>query len=309
MKVHPPILASSFAVIFFEVSRTAISTCAAGVVFFLIAILASKNAIAQARGIEKVIALANLCFAVPLAVFGAEHFAAAQGISQMVPSYIPWHLFWAYFFGLALVAASLSIAIKIQVRWSGLLFGIMMFLFDSMLTLPATVPDRHNRIVWILLCREASFGSGAWALSATAIPGWGPGAKKTFITIARVIIGITAMFYGVQHFLHPANVPGVPLEKLLPAWIPAHMLISYLTGIILFLSGLCILLAKKTRMAAAYLGAWLVLLVVFIYGPILIASLLDPSTDVKVEGINYFFDTMLYAGTILALASASPRAD
>jgi uncharacterized membrane protein len=307
--LHPPILASFFAVIFFEVSRTAISTCAAGAVLFLIAILASKNDIAQARGIEKVIALANLCFAVPLAVFGAEHFAAAQGISQMVPSYIPWHLFWAYFFGLALVAASLSTAIKIQVQWSGLLFGITMFLFDSMLTLPATVPDRHNRIVWILLCREASFGSGAWALSATAIPGWGPGVKKTFITIARVIIGFTAMFYGVQHFLHTPNVPGVPLEKLLPAWIPAHMLISYVTGIILLVSGLCILLAKKTRMAAGYLGAWLVLLVVFIYGPILIASLLDPSTDVKVEGINYFFDTMLYAGTILALASASPRTD
>ena len=31
-------------------------------------------------------------------------------------------------------------------------------------------------------------------------------------------------------------------------------------------------------MAATYLGTWIVLLVVFIYGPILIASLADPST-------------------------------
>jgi hypothetical protein len=52
-----------------------------------------------------------------------------------------------------------------------------------------------------------------------------------------------------------------------------------------------------------------VLLVAFIYGPILIASLLDPSTAVKIEGINYFFDTLLFAGTILALASATPRTD
>ena len=42
---------------------------------------------------------------------------------------MPWRLFWAYFVGFALLAASLSIATKIQVRWSGLLFGIMMFLF------------------------------------------------------------------------------------------------------------------------------------------------------------------------------------
>jgi hypothetical protein len=48
---------------------------------------------------------------------------------------------------------------------------------------------------------------------------------------------------------------------------------------------------------------------VFIYGPILIASLLDPSTAVKVEGLNYFFDTLLFAGTILALARATPHAD
>jgi hypothetical protein len=62
-------------------------------------------------------------------------------------------------------------------------------------------------------------------------------------------------------------------------------------------------------MAATYLGTWIVLVVVFIYGPILIAALGDPSTDVKIEGINYFFDTMLFAGAILALASATPRTE
>ena len=62
-------------------------------------------------------------------------------------------------------------------------------------------------------------------------------------------------------------------------------------------------------MAATYLGTWIVLLVVFIYGPMLIASFSNPNTDVKVEGINYFFDTLLFAGAILALASATPRTD
>jgi hypothetical protein len=48
---------------------------------------------------------------------------------------------------------------------------------------------------------------------------------------------------------------------------------------------------------------------VFIYGPILIASLDNPTTGVKIEGMNYFFDTMLFGGAILALASATPRTD
>jgi hypothetical protein len=50
-------------------------------------------------------------------------------------------------------------------------------------------------------------------------------------------------------------------------------------------------------------------LVFFIYGPILIVQMFDPSTAVKVAGINYFADTLLFAGAILALASAAPRTD
>jgi hypothetical protein len=93
----------------------------------------------------------------------------------------------------------------------------------------------------------------------------------------------------------------------MPSWIPARMLIGYLTGAILLIAGVSILLAKRTRLAATYLGTWILVLVLFIYGPILIASLADPSNDVKIDGINYFADTLLFGGAILALASASPR--
>jgi uncharacterized membrane protein len=290
--------------VFFEISRTVVSTCSAGIVLFVIGILAAKAGVAQARGLDKIVALSNLCFAAPLAVFGAEHFSAAHGISQIVPKFMPWPLFWTYFVGVGLLSASLSIATKIQVRWSGLLFGIMMFLFVAMMDIPGTVADVHNRISWVLLFRELSFGAGGWMLAAAAMDGSRTQGRRALINVGRVFIGSAAVLYGVQNGLHPLNVPGVPLEKMMPAWIPAKLLIGYLTAAILLAAGVCILLAKKARMAATYLGSWIFLLVVFVYGPILIAALLDPSTDVKVEGINYFFDTLLYAGTILGLASA-----
>jgi uncharacterized membrane protein len=266
--------------------------------------------------------LSNLCFAAPLAVFGALHLAAAKALATMVPSYMPWPLFWAYFFGFALLAASLSIATKILVRWSGLLFGIAMFCFVAMMDIPGALQNPRDRFSWILAMRELAFGAGAWLLAAGAMTGAVSGAitksttstatgqvKTTFLTLGRVVVGITAIFYGVEHFLHPQQVPGVPLEKMIPDWIPAHLLIDYLTGAILVVSGAAILLAKKTRLAATYLGAWIVLLVVVIYGPILISALANPSTEIKIEGINYFFDTLLFAGVILALASATPPTD
>jgi uncharacterized membrane protein len=312
--MHPTILA-----IFLEFSRIPASMCGAAIVVFLIALWAVKTDIAQARGLDKIVVLSNLCFALPLAVFGAEHLSDAGDIMPLVPSYMPWHLFWTYFVGFALLAASLSIATRIQVRWSGLLFGAMMFLFVAMMDIPGTLADPRNRFSWTLTLREMAFGGGGWLLAGNALREQGgrfmivgrvfTEIDPILITVGRVLIGIAATFYGVETFRHPTSCPGIPLEKLMPAWIPGQLPIGYVTGAILVVAGASILLAKKTRMAATYLGTWIVLLVVFIYGPILIASLLDPSTAVKVEGLNYFFDTLLFAGAILALASATPRTD
>jgi uncharacterized membrane protein len=297
------------AVLFLEISRTVVSTYIAGIALLVLGVLAAKNEIAEARGLDKVVALSNLLFALPLAVFSAEHFSAAQGISRMVPKFMPWPLFWTYFVGVGLLAASLSIATKIQVRWSGLLFGIMMFLFVAMMDLPGTLAEPHNRFNWTLMLREMSFGAGGWILAggSMARPDGHFGSK--LITVGRIVVGIAAIFYGVEHFLHPANVPGVPLEKLMPDWIPGRMVIGYFTGAMLLVCGASILLGKKTRMAAIYLGTWIALLVFTVYLAILIASFPDPSTDVKVEAVNYFTDTMLFAGVILALARATPRSD
>jgi uncharacterized membrane protein len=287
----------------------------AAVLLFLIALWGVNTDIAKARGLGKIVALSKLCFAIPLAVFGAEHLSDAKSIMPLVPLYMPWRLFWTYFVGVALLAASLSIATKIQVRWSGLLFGIMMFLFVAMMDIPGALAHPRDRFTWTYLLREMSFASGGWILAGDALREQGRGTgksatgKSALITVGRVVIAIAAIFYGLEHFLHPANVPGVPLEKLMPAWIPGRALISYLTGAILILAGAAILLATKTRMAATYLGTWIVLLVVFIYGPILIVAMSDPSAAVKVDGLNYFFDTLLFAGAILALASATPVAD
>ncbi|HTU43629.1 MAG TPA: hypothetical protein VMF91_01105 [Bryobacteraceae bacterium] len=297
--MHTIILAT-----FLQTSPMAVSMCGAGILLFVIALWAARTDIARAHGLGKIVALSNLCFAVPLAVFGAEHLSGARFIMLGVPSYMPWRLFWAYFVGFALLAASLSIATKIQVRWSGLLFGIMMLLFEAMIHIPRVFAHPKDRIPWVIVFREMSFAAGGWILAGNAMRGQ---EKSKLITAGRVMIGLTTIFFGVEHFLHPAGCPGVPLEKLTPTWIPGRLLIGYVTGAILLVAGASILLAQKTRLAATYLGTWIVLLVLFIYGPILIVQMSDPNNAVKVEGINYFADTLLFGGAILALASAEPR--
>src|SRR5260370_11797752 len=96
----------------------------------------------------------------------------------------------------------------------------------------------------------------------------GPG-KSKLITVGRVLIAIAALFFGVEHFLHPAACPGVPLEKLMPAWIPGRFLIGYLPGAILLIAGARILLARKARLPATCLRTWFVALRLSSYRPLL----------------------------------------
>ena len=283
-----------------EFSRTAFSMSLAGLVLLAISLFTAKGEFVRAQGAEKIVALTSLCFAIPLAVFGAEHLSGAKFIMNMVPSYVPWHLFWAYFVGFALIAASLSIATDIQVQWSGLLFGIMMFLFVAMIHSPGAI-ERGDRISWTIVFREMSFGGGGWVLAGGARGSLrGPG--KILVTAGRILIALTAIFFGIQHFLHPLGLPAVPLEKQMPVWVPIRPFIDYLTGALLVAAGVCFLLLRNVHRAAKYLGAWILAMIVLIYVPVMIMAQLDPSSAVKVEGLNYFADTLLFAGVILSLA-------
>ena len=291
-------------ILFLDFPGTAFWMFAAGVALLLVGLAAAKNDIARARGLDTIVALNYTCFALPLAVFGAEHFSPEKLLLNMVPAYMPWRLFWLYFVGVALIAASVSIAAQMQVRWSGLLLGVMMLLFVAMLYLPGAI-STGDRFAWTVALRESSFGGAGWVLAGIAIGGL-PGQR--LIAIGRVLIALAAIFFGVQHFLHPLGLPVVPLEKQMPAWIPARAFIDDLTGAFLILAGFCFLLNRKTRAAAAYLGAWILLLVLAIYLPVMTAALAQPGSAVKIEGISYFADTLLFGGVILSLARASkPR--
>ena len=85
--MQPTILAA-----FLEFSRTAFSMAAAGVALLVIGVLAAKNDIAEARGVNKIVASSNLCFAIPLAVFGALHLFGPRFVIDIVPPYMPFDL-------------------------------------------------------------------------------------------------------------------------------------------------------------------------------------------------------------------------
>ena len=110
-----------------------------------------------------------------------------------------------------------------------------------------------------------------------------------------------------QHAAHrPAKRPRL-YQWLFPTWIPARAIIDYLTGAFLIVGGICFLVVRKTRVAATYLGTWILFLVVVYYGPMLIGALANPNAGAQLEGLNYFADTLLFGATILSLATIDGR--
>ena len=260
----------------------------------------TKQHVDAAQGPDKIIALCNLCFAIPLAVFGALHLFGPQFIEPLVPKYMPVRMFWVYGIGCALLAAALSLATGRAQKWSGLLFGTMMFMFVLMLYLPGALRHPGNRMGFTIVCRETSFGAAAWILAATAVPGWGGTFRRALYLAGRFLVLPALVLFGIEQILHPTLLPGVPLTREMPAWVPGQTLIDYVTGAASLLVAASVLLNKKTKTVAAWAGGWLLLLVLVIYGPVMIAALLKPETAVQVEGINYFADTLLFVGVMLA---------
>jgi uncharacterized membrane protein len=270
-----------------------------GCVLLLIGLIKiSKDELARTRGIEKIMPFGRLFFAIPLAVFGTEHFTDTADIATLVPSWIPAHTFWTYLVGVALIAAALSITVKVQSRLAATLLGAMFCLFVVLMDIPAVVAQPGNRIFWALVLRELSFASGALAFAGSQMSVKRAGGVPVLVTFARFVIGIAAVFYGVEHFLHPTFATGVPLEKIMPDWIPGRLFWAYLAGAVLIVSGACLVANKKTREAATYLGVMILLLVLFEYLPMLIASPKD------IVSLNYFFDTLFFSGAVLVLADA-----
>jgi uncharacterized membrane protein len=197
----------------------------------------------------------------------ARAFPRPEFVQNMVPSWMPAHWFWAYFVGCALLAAATSLTVRKFVRWSSALLGLMFFLFVCMIYIPYALAHPNDRFAWAYALRDLSFAGGAWALAGLHSRASSPQQSKWMILFGRIVIAIAAIFYAVEHFLHPEFAPGVPLEKMTPSWVPFPSVWGYLAGAILLAAGIGLALNKQSRIAAASIGALMTVLTLFLYLP------------------------------------------
>ena len=267
----------------------------AGIAALVAGLFLVRARFAAASGAGRILVLGPVCEAVALAIFAAEHFLAARDLLVIVPRWIPGPLFWTYFVGAALLAAAISFIAWRYVRCSATLLALLFLIIVATIDLPNLPKHLHERLFWTLTVREMAFAGGAMVLAGSL---WSRGrsAGTTLLIVGRLFVACTFVFYAIEHFLFPRFVPGVPLEKITPAWVPAPRLLAYIVGTTLLVAGIALMNRRTRSIAAASAGTVLLLLTAFFYIPILATEIRSP---LAVEGVNYVGDTLLFAATAL----------
>jgi uncharacterized membrane protein len=267
----------------------------AGTAALVAGLILVRPRFAAASGPGKVLVFGPVFEAVALTIFAAEHFLAARDLSGIVPRWLPVPLFWTYVVGLALLAAAISFIAWRCVRWSASLLALLFLFIVATIHLPNLLGHPHQRLFWTLVARETSFAGGAMVLAGSQWPR-GRLASTMLLVLGRFFVACTFVFYAIEHFLFPRYVPGVPLEKMTPSWVPGPALLAYFVGATLLAAGVGLMIPRTRRTAAASAGTVLVLLTVFFYVPILMTEIHSP---LALEGVNYVGDTLLFAATAL----------
>jgi uncharacterized membrane protein YphA (DoxX/SURF4 family) len=255
---------------------------------------------------SRMLAWGPLFIAAPLATFSSEHFTAARALANAVPRWLPLHLAITYFVGVDLVAAALSFVARRCMRWSASMLALMFALFVLTLHLPAAIRHADKRIFWVFPLREGSFALGAFSVFIYQSRESWTRRVDTFALIARLFTAVVLIYFGLQNLLDPQFAPGVPDSRPTSSWVPAHLYLAYLVGSIQVLLGIVTLFKKTAVRAITSEGVLMTVLTIFLFGPDLFLS---HGVQNQVTAINFVADTMLFAGTMFAIARAVDLAD
>ena len=129
--------------VFFE-----LLACAAGS-WMLATLFSATDSAFPAPSLTRHLATAGRwLFGMAFVVFGSLHLQAPAWIASLIPHWIPFHLFFAYLTGCALVTAGFSIATQVWMRLSAALLALMLFSWVVIVHAPRIAHALHDGDEW-----------------------------------------------------------------------------------------------------------------------------------------------------------------
>jgi uncharacterized membrane protein YphA (DoxX/SURF4 family) len=122
------------------------------------------------RRLDRLLGVGRWLFAGAMVVFGIDHLLIPVFIASLIPPWFPGALFWAYFTGVALIAAGVSIAARRMDRWAAMLLGSMFLVWFLFLHIPRLLspPASHNPDEWSSALIALGMCGASWLMLPAA---------------------------------------------------------------------------------------------------------------------------------------------
>lgn len=104
--------------------------------------------------------------------FGLAHFIDPQDTLVLEPHWLPWHVFWVYFFGCTFIAAGVAVLIGTLARLAVALSAMQLALFTSLVWIPIVATGSKDAFQWSETILSVTLTAAAWlvAESYRAVP-------------------------------------------------------------------------------------------------------------------------------------------
>lgn len=160
----PDIVRSPTFSVFWPFCKTAAMLAGAWVLYIRFADGWDKQRLNFASG-NMALSIARVLFGLPVIFFGAAHFIDLRDTVVLMHPWLPWHVFWAYFFGCAFIAAGLAVCIGVFARLAAALTAFQIGLFLVVVWIPIVAAGSKDAFQWSETILTFALMSAAWVVA------------------------------------------------------------------------------------------------------------------------------------------------